>query len=276
MRTKKPFKDLILSDNFMFGEVMRDERICRQFLSEVLKKDIVDLNITAKEFVLDSMYGSHGVRLDIIARDAAGNIYDVEMQNPNKHDIERRSRYYIGNIDKENFPRGKKDYNDLHDCYVIFICTFDHVGAGYAYYEKTSIYNKDLNMPCEDGAHLIILNSEYDREKKNIELPIEEFLSIIKGVESNYSSMLARDVSERIVEIKKNHEMEVSYMTLDELLQDERDEGRAEGKAEGIELGRSEGLAEGMEKGAAQVLKILGVSEEEYQKILQRNAEQKV
>ena len=278
MRTKKAFKDLILSNNFMFGEVMRDKRICRQFLSEVLKKDIAEIEFAAKESVLDSVYDSHGVRLDIIAKDSSGNIYDVEMQNPDKHDIERRSRYYVGNIDKEYFPRGKKDYNDLHDCYVIFVCTFDHVGAGYAYYEKTSFYNNDLSMPYNDGSHLIILNSEYKKEKKNIELPIAKFLSIIKGVESNYSSMLARDVSERIVEIKNNHEKEISYMTLEELLQDERDEGRAEGFAEGMEKGKSEGIAEGMEKGIAEehaaVLHNLGISEEEYQKILKAKAEQ--
>ena len=270
MRKKKAFKDLILADDFMFGEVMRDKRICRQFLSEVLKKDIVDLEFTAKEFVLDSIYDSHGARLDIVARDSSGSIYDVEMQNPNKHDVERRSRYYIGNIDKEYFPKGKKDYNDLKDCYVIFVCNYDHVGAGYAYYEKTSCYNNDWNMPCEDGSHLIILNSEYDKEKKNIELPIEEFLSIIKGVESNYSTTLARDVADRIAEIKSDRVKERSYMTLEELMQDERSEGFEEGLAQGME----KGLAEGAAQERLKVLDALGISEEEYQKILQAKSKE--
>ena len=113
-------------------------------------------------------------------------------------------------------------------------------------------------MPCNDGSHLIILNSEYDREKKNIELPIAEFLSIIKGVESNYSSMLARDVSERIIEIKNNHAKEHAYMTLDELIQDEKDESFEEGMAQGV----------------AKVLELLGVSEEEYQQILQAKSKE--
>lgn len=83
-------------------------------------------------------------------------------------------------------------------------------------------------------------------------MPIEEFLSIIKGVESNYSSALAQSVSEKIIEVRQDQEMEVSYMTLDELIQDERDEARAEG----------------IEQGKAEVLKNLGISEIEYQKIL--------
>lgn len=52
-------------------------------------------------------------------------------------------------------------------------------------------------------------------------------------------------------------------MTLDELIQDERDEARAEGfskgKAEGIEQGKAEGLKD--------ALKILGVSKEEFERI---------
>ena len=105
-----------------------------------------------------------------------------------------------------------------------------------------------------------MLNAAYDREKTNIELPIEEFLSIIKGVESNYSSALAQSVSEKIIEVRQDQEMEVSYMTLDELIQDERDEARAEGF--------SKGKAEGIEQGKVEVLKNLGISEIEYQKIL--------
>ena len=64
--------------------------------------------------------------------------------------------------------------------------------------------------------------------------------------------MLARDVSERIVEIKNDHEKEQTYMTMEELLQDEREEGRAEGFAEGM----------------AKALAVLGVSQETFQQML--------
>ena len=57
-------------------------------------------------------------------------------------------------------------------------------------------------------------------------------------------------------------------MTLDELIQDEKDEARAEGILEGIAKGRSEGLVQGKAEERAEVLNNLGISEEEYQKIL--------
>lgn len=252
MSERKAFKDLTLSDNFMFGAVMQDKNICRLFLSEILKKDIVEIDFSKNEYPLNRIYNSQSVRLDIIATDSSGTVYDIEMQKTNKKDIEKRSRYYFGAIDKEFFSPGHKDYTKLKDCYVIFICTFDYVGRGYALYEKTCCYNNNPDMPFFDGTHFIMLNAAYDREKTNIELPIEEFLSIIKGVENNYSSALAQSVSEKIIEVRQDQEMEVSYMTLDELIQDERDEARAEG----------------IEQGKAEVLKNLGISEIEYQKIL--------
>ena len=102
----------------------------------------------------------------------------------------------------------------------------------------------------------MILNAEYDREKTNIELPIEEILGIIKGVESDYSSVLAKGVRGRITEVKSDHEKELAYMTFEELLQDEKDESFAAGKS----IGKVEERAE--------VLKNLGISEAEYQRIL--------
>ena len=75
-------------------------------------------------------------------------------------------------------------------------------------------------------------------------MPIEEFLSIIKGVESNYSTTLARDVADRIAEIKSDRVKERSYMTLEELMQDERSEGFEEGLAQGMEKGLAEGAAQ--------------------------------
>ena len=267
MSERKAFKDLTLSDNFMFGAVMQDKNICRLFLSEILKKDIVEIDFSKNEYPLNRIYNSQSVRLDIIATDSSGTVYDIEMQKTNKKDIEKRSRYYFGAIDKEFFSPGHKDYTKLKDCYVIFICTFDYVGRGYALYEKTCCYNNDPDMPFFDGTHFIMLNATYDREKTNIELPIEEFLSIIKGIESNYSSALAQSVSEKIIEVRQDQEMEVSYMTLDELIQDERDEARAEGFSKGIEQGK----AEGIEQGLNDALRILGISREKFEKIKNSN-----
>ena len=56
-----------------------------------------------------------------------------------------------------------------------------------------------------------------------------------------------------------------------------RAEGRAEGLAEGMEKGMAKGIQKGMAKATAEVLKNLGISQEEYRTILKsKAAEQKV
>ena len=74
-----------------------------------------------------------------------------------------------------------------------------------------------------------------------------------------------------MAEIKSDRVKERSYMTLEELMQDERSEGFEEGLAEGME----KGLAEGAAQERLKVLDALGISEEEYQKMLQEKSKEK-
>ena len=60
-------------------------------------------------------------------------------------------------------------------------------------------------------------------------------------------------------------------MTLEELMQDERSEGFEEGKAEGL----AEGLEKGRSEGLAKALAVIGISEEEYQKMLKAKSKEK-
>ena len=42
------------------------------------------------------------IRMDVYAEDEAGNVYNTEMQNMQKTDLARRSRYYQAMIDSSN------------------------------------------------------------------------------------------------------------------------------------------------------------------------------
>lgn len=60
-------------------------------------------------------------------------------------------------------------------------------------------------------------------------------------------------LQELIKQIKKSRQMEERYMLFQEMLRDEREQGKAEGlaegKAEGLAKGKAEGLAEGKIEG---------------------------
>lgn len=78
------FKNLPLSDRFMFGEVMRNSGICKLFLEELLQCKIERIVFAAKEADLSDTVLGHGIRLDVFLADENNTHYDVEMQDDSR------------------------------------------------------------------------------------------------------------------------------------------------------------------------------------------------
>ena len=98
------------------------------------------------------------VRLDVYANDEAEVDYDIEMENSNKMELARRSRYYQGEMDVTSLKPGE-DFMNLKPIYIIFICTFDPFGKGlYRYTFKPRCEETDLYL--EDGTQRIFLNTK--------------------------------------------------------------------------------------------------------------------
>ena len=117
------FKNLPLSDRFMFGEVMRNPGICKLFLEELLQCKIERIVFATKEADLSDTVLGHGIRLDVFLADEHNTHYDIEMQNTSDS-IEKRSRYYQSVIDRELLRRSM-DYDKLPESFIIFVCNFD-------------------------------------------------------------------------------------------------------------------------------------------------------
>lgn len=129
--TITPLSQLPLSDDFMFGEVMRQPEVCRLFLECLLEKEIARIEYINKQEDMSDDVSGHGIRLDVYLNDAAGTHYDIEMQKTSSRGLERRIRYYQGGIDRRCLGKGL-DYTDLPESYVIFVCDFDYYHAGLA------------------------------------------------------------------------------------------------------------------------------------------------
>lgn len=145
-----PFRELPLSDKFMFGEVMRQEAVCKLFLEELLECKIATLRFSDKEVDISDAAYNHGIRLDVFLADENSTHYDIEMQNTDDA-LEKRSRYYQSSIDRRILERNK-GYDKLPESFIIFICNFDHIGLGLAKYEKISHY-KGTDTVYNDGSH---------------------------------------------------------------------------------------------------------------------------
>lgn len=140
MSKRKKLQELTIKDNFMFGAVMVDEELCREFLELVLGFPIAKVTVSKeKSFIYHPEY--RGIRLDVIASDENNTHYDVEMQVQRKKNLSKRGRYYHGQIDMELLTAGL-DYEQLPNVYVIFICDFD------PFFEKR--YKYTFEMLCKD------------------------------------------------------------------------------------------------------------------------------
>ena len=135
------------------------------------------------------------------------------------------------------------------DSYVIFICGYDPFGKGKYRYNFRSKCLEIPEMELEEGRYTIILNN---RGCNPGEVP-KELVSFLKYTKANleestgdFGDHYVRKVQKSIERIKGSREMEGQYMTLQELLKEERDAGILEGHAAGVKEGHAAGFKEGI------------------------------
>lgn len=229
MSHKKTLQELTIKDNFMFGAVMVDEKLCKEFLELVLGFQIRSIRVSKeKSMIYHPEY--KGVRLDITADDENQTHYNVEMQVKYKRDLGKRSRYYHSQMDMELLFSGA-DYEVLPDSYVIFICNFDPFGRKRYCYTFRNKCQEDDTVELGDGSHTIFLSTYGENED---EVP-ERLVQFLKYVRADTDEMETEDhfvkrVQEAVRKIKASREMEERYMLLEELIREEREEAKAEEK----------------------------------------------
>ena len=209
--TITPLSELPLKSDFMFGQVMRSDEICRLFLEALLGIDIQRIEFLDRQKEMSDSYEYHGIRLDIYLKDEKGTVFNVEIQAERKDDLPRRVRFYQSGIDRNELPKSA-DYASLSESYIIFVCDFDYFHIGKAVGERIS-FLKDTTVPYEDGSHVYFLNSRYT--EANAGKPILEFLDLVRtnDLEQPYETPLGQMARERIQEVRSDKALEVSYMT---------------------------------------------------------------
>ena len=251
MKRKKQLKELTLKDNFMFGAVMMEEENCKRFLELALGFPIERVEVSKeKSIVYHPEY--KGVRLDVYAKNEHNTRYNVEMQVAKKAELGKRVRYYHGQIDMELLLSGS-DYTELPEVYVIFICDFDPFGKKKYRYTFTKQCEEEPGAQLQEGCKSIFLSTRGENDR---EVPGElvSFLNFVKAdlseSETDFEDDFVEKLQNTIRRIKSNREMEERFMIFEEMLRDER----AEGKAEGIAEGKAEGIAEGKTEAVLEML----------------------
>lgn len=226
------FEDLTLCNNFMFGEVVADEKAGKDILEVILGKEIEKIVVYEKEKNLDNVPGQRGVRFDVYLKDQADTIYNLEMQVAYKTDMPKRSRYYQGILDTKILPSGCRNYNVLNQSIIIFICKFDPFGGGRCVYTFEPRCVEEPELALKDGTRRIFLNTK-GKNKKDLPKALAELLDYLEDPDTILEEPRIIELDDRLKKIKKEKEARDQYMTLQNLIEEEREEAHASGVAEG-------------------------------------------
>ena len=214
----------------MFVAVMLDPQNCRDLLERASGIPIDHVEVDReKSLIYHPEYKS--VRLDVYAKDGKGSHINVEMQVVTEH-LTKRARYYHSQLDMNLLLSGVS-YDELPDCYVIFICDFDPFGLKKYRYTLRETFCEDETYSYRDGAHTLFLST---KGTNDTEVPIE-LLKLLKFIGADRDRMeddfSVTRLQETIRRIKRDREMGARYVLFEELLKDEHKAGRAEGRAIG-------------------------------------------
>ena len=242
MTNATAWEELQISNDFIFGKIMQDPKLCKGLLQRILpglKIDRIEYPETQKAIRPD--IDAKSVRFDAYVEDGKGTVYDIEMQVGTSKELPKRTRYYQSLLDMQMIDKGEP-YKKLKPSYIIFICPFDQFGMGRHIYTFETICKEDKNVSLQDGTTKIFLNAKGTMDDVSPEL--KAFLDYVAGKKP--ADPFVDELEEAVKNARKNREWRHEYMTLLMRDQENIEKGMEIGTAKGIiETGIDFGLSEG-------------------------------
>ena len=231
------WEELSISNDFIFGKVMQNAKLCKELLEIILGIKIDRVEYPEPQKSIDVGVDAKSVRLDVYVQDGKNSVYDIEMQTTDGPELPKRSRYYQGAIDVGMTDKGTF-YKDLKRSYIIFICTFDPFGRDRCVYTFTERCQEEPDLELGDDTYKIFLNATGQTDGMSEELT--DFLEYVAGKEPKTSAVKRLD--EEVQQAKRNKEWRREFMTL--LMRDE--ENVRKGMEKGIVVGEKRGMETGI------------------------------
>ena len=257
-RVMKPLEDMDVIDDFLFSEIMSDEKdgieVCRIILSCVLKREVGEIHFTPQRAVPGVSERLHGIRMDAYVTEKktdAGDdisVYDIEpdTRSDKKAELPKRSRYYGDLIDVQLLNTGI-EYEKLPELVTIFILSYDPFGESAMYYEAGSIIKTHSHIPYNDGVRRIYpyVDGKLPKSAGDDEKKLRNLLRYIgKSTEANVTDDTTRKLNDIVAKTKLKRDIGVRYMKSWEIARDYIEQGIEQGMERGREEERKNTLAE--------------------------------
>lgn len=129
------------------------------------------------------------------------------------------------------------EYEDLPNSYVIFVCDFDPFGKKKYVYTFQTRCKESEETELEDGRNILFL-STYGENELEVPKELVNFLKFVKadlkGSDEDFHDTYVKKLQEFIHHVKENRKLEERFMVFEEMLRDERKEGKREGKKDAL------------------------------------------
>lgn len=224
----KSVEELKLSDDFMFKEVVtRNLNIAKRIIELALGEKVEQIRLMGTEVEKQGSYLTKKTRFDALLHGNNKWIV-IEMQTTKNDNIPLRVRTYHIHLVEEDM-KVHKDYEDMQETIVIFLCMEDYYGYHKPIYTFIS-KEKDINeLIFEEKRTTIFLNPDSNSGNEDV----KAFLTYLK--EGAVTDEFTQEIDDTIEHIKEDQDFRGSYMTFGEKLQDSRKEGVQEGIQKGIQ-----------------------------------------
>lgn len=241
MSKRKSFDELKFTDDFMFAKTMRaNPEMCKRVAEICIGKKISKIKYHETQKTMDLAYENKGIRMDVYFEDDEGTMYNVEMQNANLGNANRRARYYQSVMDLNSMEAGC-DYDELPNSYIIFLCMFDPFKESRAKYEFKYRETTTPDLQLQDGSTIIFINPfgnfhDYPilDENGEPEKDIPSFFSLLRGevLHDGIGKLIQDEVNKAMLHEEWRSEYMFLSVTIEDAKKQARKEGRAEGRAE--------------------------------------------
>ena len=229
---------MTLFDDVFTAVIFKNEGACRHLVRELMQNPTLKLIAFRTQDDIPQLI-SKSPRLDIVAEDAEGTLYEIEVQRLEEPAPARRVRFYTSVMDSELLRKGV-DYDKLPEVYLFYISKEDIWKRGLTKYEvRQSLVCGDEDILYDNGLHTIYVNAEIDDGTSLAKLM--QYLKTAKAGDASQG-----ELSQYVNYLKSPEGGRVKMGEFEKYF---REEGRKAGVEEGLKKGVEEGLKEGLKKG---------------------------
>lgn len=245
IQRKKELKDLNMMDAFLFDaltEKPEDAKvIARTIVRRVLGHDLREIMVESQKQFLGLELGQRGIRMDLWVRetetDTEGRpvvrLYDIEP-NIYEDDLPKRSRYYQATADVKELPTSSK-FKNLPQLIMIWILPYDPFGDDRMLYTVKNMVVENKELVYNDGVVKLFL---YTKGKRGGSEDLKSLLTYFEETtQDNAVDAELLEIQRIVGTVKRSRETEDRYMTLQEIIDHEKDFSYQDGLQVGLEQG---------------------------------------